>query len=226
VIGVYAVLVGGGPSPRQLSDGLGRRLPLASRALDWLVITASGTEQVGALPGVLERFPPISLLWAGSPQGTYDSRVLLEAVVEEGILVTPAETGQVLDLGEGVRLRVVWAGERGAVLLLEWENFRLLLPGGVAFEAFQALENGRSIGPVSALLLADGGYAPSSPPEWIENLHPQVILLSVDSLNRRGLPSPETLEAVEGYPLLRTDRNGWIQIETDGERMWVEVERR
>jgi beta-lactamase superfamily II metal-dependent hydrolase len=39
------------------------------------------------------------------------------------------------------------------------------------------------------------------------------------------LPSPETLDAVQGYTLLRTDRNGWIEVTTDGERMWVEVEK-
>ena len=44
--------------------------------------------------------------------------------------------------------------------------------------------------------------------------------------DREGLPSPETLEALEGYTLLRTDRNGWIELTTDGEQMWVEVERR
>jgi beta-lactamase superfamily II metal-dependent hydrolase len=43
--------------------------------------------------------------------------------------------------------------------------------------------------------------------------------------DRNGLPSPETLEAVEGYSFLRTDRNGWIQLSTDGEQLWVEVER-
>jgi hypothetical protein len=36
----------------------------------------------------------------------------------------------------------------------------------------------------------------------------------------------ETLEVVEGYTLLRTDRNGWIELSTDGERMWVEVDKR
>jgi hypothetical protein len=30
---------------------------------------------------------------------------------------------------------------------------------------------------------------------------------------------------VEGYTLLTTDRNGWIEITTGGEQMWVEVER-
>jgi hypothetical protein len=41
----------------------------------------------------------------------------------------------------------------------------------------------------------------------------------------RGRPAAETLAAVAGYALLRTDRNGWIRLSTDGERMWVEVER-
>jgi beta-lactamase superfamily II metal-dependent hydrolase len=82
------------------------------------------------------------------------------------------------------------------------------------------------LAPVTALLLAEGGYAPLNPPEWIEKLRPQVVLLSVAKGDRRGLPSPETLEAVKGYTLLRTDRNGWIELITDGERMWVEVERK
>jgi len=50
-----------------------------------------------------------------------------------------------------------------------------------------------------------------------------MVLLSVASGDVRGLPSPETLEAVEGYTLLRTDRNGWIELTPDGDQMWVEV---
>jgi len=33
------------------------------------------------------------------------------------------------------------------------------------------------------------------------------------------------LEAVEGYTLIRTDKNGWIELTMDGEQLWVEVER-
>jgi beta-lactamase superfamily II metal-dependent hydrolase len=51
-----------------------------------------------------------------------------------------------------------------------------------------------------------------------------VTLLSVAAGDYNGLPSPETLEAAQGYTLLRTDLNGWIRITTDGEEMWVEVE--
>ena len=73
------------------------------------------------------------------------------------------------------------------------------------------------------MLLADSGYAPINPPEWIANLHPQLVLLSVSAADKEGLPSPETLELLRGYTVLRTDRNGWIELTTDGEQMWVEV---
>jgi hypothetical protein len=30
---------------------------------------------------------------------------------------------------------------------------------------------------------------------------------------------------VQGYSLLRTDQNGWIELTTDGEQMWMGVEK-
>jgi beta-lactamase superfamily II metal-dependent hydrolase len=79
---------------------------------------------------------------------------------------------------------------------------------------------------VTALLLADSGYAPANPPEWIDKMHPQVVLLSVATGDREGRPDQEMLLALEGYTLLRTDKNGWIELTTDGEQLWVEVEKK
>ena len=62
-----------------------------------------------------------------------------------------------------------------------------------------------------------------NPPEWIAKLHPQAVMLSVAADD--AAPDPEVLEMLEGYNLLRTDRNGRIELTTDGEQMWVEVER-
>jgi beta-lactamase superfamily II metal-dependent hydrolase len=120
---------------------------------------------------------------------------------------------------------VLQSGARGAIFLVEWGNFRAVLPLGGGFDDLKALEYGKKFGQVSVLLLADNGYGPSNPPEWIENLSPEIVLLSVSSLDGGGMPSRETLEAVEGYTLLRTDRDGWIRVTTDGQRMWVEAAR-
>jgi beta-lactamase superfamily II metal-dependent hydrolase len=74
-------------------------------------------------------------------------------------------------------------------------------------------------------LIADSGYAPINPPQWIANLNPQLIILSVAAGDPDGLPHEETLEAIKDYPLLRTDFNGWIEVTTDGAEMWVEAEK-
>ena len=55
---------------------------------------------------------------------------------------------------------------------------------------------------------------------------PQLVLLSVAADDYQGRPDSAVLEAVEGRNLLRTDRDGWIEVETDGEQMWVEAEKK
>jgi competence protein ComEC len=220
------VLVGGGPSASALSDALGRRLPLYHRTLDALVVANPADEQVAALPRIIERFPPGQVLWVGGSQASSQARYLQIALNEAGIAPVTAESGQVLDLGQGASLKVLDVNRRGAVLFLEWHSFRLLLPVGMDVDSLPRVRREAGIVPVTAYLLANSGEATLNPPEWIEKLHPQVVLLSVAPGDREGLPSPETFEALQGYNLLRTDRNGWIELSTDGKKMWVEVERK
>jgi competence protein ComEC len=220
------VLINGGPSVTTLSDELGRRLPAFNRKLDWLIVAGTEEEDVAALPRVIERYPPDAILWSGNSQASFSSRVLNEYLAVSDITVTNAEPAQVLDLGEGATMKVLTGGPRGAVLLVEWKNFRTLLPIGMSFEALDELHNGASIGPISVLSLADAGYAPSNPPEWIANLNPEIVELSVDAGDQNGLPDSSVLESIKDYELLRTDQNGWIEITTDGEQMWVNVERK
>lgn len=219
------LLVDGGPSARSLSDALGRRLPLHHRRLDWLIVGGAQEEQIAGLPAALERFPPRQALWSGAPAGTPASRALQRSLGEAGVPVTLAESGQVLDLGQGAVLRVLSVSRRGLVALIEWGDFRALLPFGMDFETLDILQADSSLAGISVFLLADAGYAPVNPPEWIEKLHPQVVLLSVEPGRDTDRPSPETLQALQGYPLYRTDQNGWIEITTDGKQMWMAVEK-
>jgi competence protein ComEC len=223
--GRYA-LINGGPSTSLLSDSLGRRLPPFHRGLDWLVIASPRSEQIAGLSRNLDRFPPTHVLWAGLPSPAREADYLRENLTARSIPITSGETGQALQFGDGAGLRVLTAGRRGAILLLEWDRFRALLPLGVNDGDFESLRMGAAIGKVDVLLLADSGYAPLNPPEWIHNLNPTLVLLSVAADDRDGLPDQDTLTALDGYTLLRTDQKGWIHLSTDGEKMWVEVAKR
>ena len=220
------ILINGGPSASLLSDGLGRRLPPLDRRLDWLIVASTQENQLSGLPRVVERITPSNVLWAGNVEASFSARNLDEWFTDHDIPVTRAETGSELDLGEGAVLHILNVNSRGAVLLLEWNTFRALLPLGMNFNALEELNYGKGTGIVSLLLLGDSGYAPINPPEWINNLSPQLIILSVAAGDRDGLPHEGTLKAVEDYPLLRTSQNGWIEVTTDGTKMWVEAGKR
>lgn len=218
------VLVNGGSSPVQLSDQVGRQLTFARRSFDYWIVGAPLDKAIGANLHVLDQFPPETVYWAGRLNASNAAVRLYEGLVDRAIPVQTAQDGDILDLGGGAVLSVVALTSRGAVMVLEYGDFRALLPLGMDEDALQTLEMGRTIGPVSVLLLAEEGLPMLNPEEWITTLAPQVVLLSIDPANRSGAPAPETLDALAPYSLLRTDQHGWIQLSTDGAQMWVAVE--
>jgi competence protein ComEC len=220
-----SLLVDGGQSPSALADALGRRLSPFDRRLDWLVVASPQEQQVAALPRNLVRYPAAAVLWAGNPEASYSAGQLSLWLADNAIPVTQAFTGAALDLGQGATLKVSRVSPRGAVLLVEWQGFRALLPVGMNFDTLAELDNGKKIGSVSLLLLADSGFAQVNPPEWLSALQPRLAILSVAADDPDGLPEPSVLDALAGTTLLRTDRNGWIEVSTDGAGMWVEVEK-
>jgi competence protein ComEC len=220
------VLINGGPSTISLSDSLGRRMPVFNRYLDWLVVADIDNNDLSGITNNLERFTPQNVLWAGNTFGTYPVLDLKNMLTDLAISITRAQSGQTLDLGSGAQLSVFSTNNRGAVFYLEWDNFRMLLPMGMDFESMGEILSDSAMRNLSALMLSESGYAPLNPPELIYFINPQVALLSVAAADRSGLPSAETIEAIGGYNLLRTDLNGWIEITTDGKQMWVESEKR
>ena len=219
------VLINGGPSTSELSDELGRRLPFFSRRLDWLIVASTNENDLSALPRVVERYPPENVLWSGNIQASFSARSLDEYFAQNGIPVSRAEAGQQLELGDGAFIKVQVVGPRGSVLLLQYGDFRALLPLGLSEGTLESLEYGNTVGKVDVFLLADSGYAPSNPPDIIENVSPDLVVLSVAAGDPDGLPAQDVLDSLKGYSLLRTDRSGWISVTTDGKKMRVEVER-
>ena len=219
------LLINGGPSASLLSDGLGRRIPSLNRELDWLIIASTQENQLAALPRVVQRVPPKNVLWSGNVEASYAARSLSKWFIDQDTPVVQAETGMQFDLGEGATLSVVNVNTRGTVLLIEWNTFRALLPIGMNFTALEELSMGEDIGPVNALLIADSGYAPVNPPEWLANLAPEILVLSVEAGDKDGLPQEEIKALMDEHPGLRTDLNGWVHLATDGERVWIDVQK-
>jgi Competence protein len=44
--------------------------------------------------------------------------------------------------------------------------------------------------------------------------------------DRHARPASEVLQSVQGYTLLRSDQNGWVELTIDRWKLWVEVEKK
>ncbi len=220
----HFVLIDGGPSPSELADQIGRRLPPFNRQIDYLVIASTQENEVAALPRLLQNDHPTNVLWSGNIQASFSSEQVNTQLKQQHIPVKMVQAGDDLDLSEGARLRVLGVTTRGAVLLVEWQKFRVLLPFGIDFDLLSSFQQGKTIGSVTALSLADNGYAPSNPSDWLANLDPQLFILSVAPSDPNGLPDPALIQSLAGTNLLRTDTNGWVDLSSDGQKMWITVQ--
>ncbi len=221
----HHALINGGPSVSMLSDALGRRVSPLDSSLDWVIMATTEESQVAALPRILPRYPPQNALVAGNAGGSYSSQAVMEWLNTNSVPVTQAETGQLFDLGDGALIRVMDVSSRGATLMVSWQKFHMLLPIGANLATLDTLHNGKDIGPIDAVSLAQSGYAPLAPKAWFDNLNPRLVVISVASGDLNGRPDKETLDSLAGRAVLRTDINGWIDVATDGSQMWVTVQR-
>ena len=220
-----SILINSGDSPSRLLEALDRWLPLPYRRLDWVVIAGARQAQIGGIVELIERGRVANLWWA-IPQSENRAATAIQRAAKESLVpIYPAQVGQSLDLGEGAQLSLIAKGERGAVFILEWQRFRAFLPFGLDSELRkQVLESGQ-LRPVSLWLLANNGSSWYNPPQFLYHLQPQLVWLSVAQGDWYGLPHAETIQILQGYPLLRTDLHGWVHLQTDGEHLWVKVEK-
>jgi len=217
-----AVLIGGGPGALTLSRALDRTLPLFTRTLDLLVIAAPGSDHLGALPDVLERYAVTRAVLTRAPGFSAAYRVLVEALNTSGVEVLDAGTQPVLDLGDGVTLRVLADTTHGSLLRIEAGRFSLLAAPGLTAEdaaSFTALGLAQ---PATALLLAHSGADDANSAAWVQAINPTLVLIAAQP---GALPDPALLSRLPGRNLLCTDLSGAITLMTDGTQLWVETER-
>jgi len=213
------VLIGGGQRPSRLNQYLGQMLPAGDRTLDAVVVGSAYRDDLNALTGSLAKYPPDSALWGVDPEVNQTTATVYTMLEESQIAIITLETGQTLSLGDEVELRVLWTGERGAVLWLKWEHFTALLPTGKVEDYWLAAPE-----PPDVILLPDGLKAESLPLPTVNLWAPSVILLPMAESDLPLHGDHELVTQLDGYPLVSSLDHGWVRVSTDGERLWVNSE--
>ncbi len=219
------VLINGGPSTKRLSEHLGRRMPPFQRELDLLLITSPAKNDLDALSGILPRFNPNQVIWLGDHNISWEGEHLRAQMEDDQIPVVSGKAGQLLLFSDGLRVKILSVNPRGGTILIQYGSFQALFPFGLSGDDRLDWGQGRELGNLSVYYLADNGYQSSNPGAWIENLNPELLLLSVGIKDSGGLPDRGLLDRLGGYSLLRTDQNGNITLISDGKKLWIRVDR-
>jgi competence protein ComEC len=237
--GNQQILVDGGPSTRTITLALGDRMPFWDRSIDLLVLTHPHQDHLAGLIEVLRRYRVDQVLY---PSLDYPSPLFdewLRTVAEKGIKSTVVLSGQHIDLGDGVALEVLCftplpgaasdIDNEGVVLHLEYGTVSFLFTADIKSDAEWELIRERASLTSTVLKVAHHGSSTSTTPEFLSVVNPAIAVISVGADNDFGLPDEEVLvrleEQVGPDNLYRTDGHGTITFTTDGEKLWVEIEK-
>jgi competence protein ComEC len=164
-------------------------------------------------------------------ESPYEDDALDEAA-ERGVRVVTARAGQHYRLGR-LELSVLWPddsaqpgddpNDHAIVLLASYGGIDMLLTADAETNVTGRLR----LPAVEILKVAHHGSADDGLPALLDRLRPRVAVISVGRGNDYGHPTPSTLAALaatEGLAVFRTDLDGSVVVESDGERISVRTE--
>jgi competence protein ComEC len=211
------VLVDAGGSGRQLATALGDALPFWDRQLDLLILTDPG--QADALPTLAGRYRFDAVIAGGASPSAADADAL--AALNDVPQPVTAQAGETVHVGDGVTLMALSAPP--SAWMLTYGEVQMFLPGDLSAESAGALLISGQPLQAAVMLVPGGGHREVATEALLTAVSPAVAVMSVSEGNSAGLPHAEVLErlAALGTAIYRTDRDGDIEIISDGTQLWV-----
>jgi hypothetical protein len=208
------MLINGQSDSRALSSDLGKRIPLFGHHLDGLLLTGSSPGALEGLPAVLARFPAQAAFWSRTIPSSAALDALQVGLTAQTTPISLLDAGEELDLGGGVHLQVLVASADGAALLVQYGRFSALLPGGITPDALSAVD--LTLPPDVLVLGAKDAVQPGAVDltDWSQ-FQPGLVVWQGDP----------RLQQSDGPAWLNLAEHGWAVITSDGQKMWIEVER-
>ena len=218
---------GGDPGNRVLVPFLRSR---GISAIDLLVATHPDDDHVQGLVAAVNRLSVRAALDSGIPSGLGPCTRLRAAWKARGVRVHTARRGQVFELGGGAHLEVLHPVEpfltgthsddnnNAIVLRLVYGKIRVLFTADAEREAEESLLRSGLDLQADVLKAGHHGSRGSTSAAFLKAIQPTAAILSCGRNNRFGHPHKETLQRLEGVQLFRTDQQGAIVLETDGEQ--------
>lgn len=222
----HQILIDGGPDDTIL-EKLGDEMPFWDRTIDLIILTHPEQDHISGLIEVLKNYKVGNILWTGVVRDTAEYEEWQRLIEEEGARIHIAQAGQKIIMPRTVfgilhpfenleRKEVKNTNNTSIVVRLVFDKTSLLFTGDAYKSAERELiKSGAEINS-DILKVGHHGSKTSSAEEFIQAVSPEIAVIQCGKNNPYGHPHPQTLQALEGIKILRTDLDGDIKIISDG----------
>lgn len=200
--------------------------------IDYLVGTHPHADHIGGMDDVIREFEIGEFYMPKVSANTKTFEDVLDAAAEKEMKIKTAKAGKYIFETESASCRILSPAEEkysglneySAVLMLSCGNVNFLLTGDAEAENEYAISG--NIG-ADVLKVAHHGSSSSSTEAFLKRVNPDYAVISVGADNKYSHPSDEVVKRLSqcGAKILRTDVNGDIIIETDGENILYRTEK-
>lgn len=217
-----ALVVDTGPDPAAMDRCL---RDLGIRHVPLLVLSHFHADHVAGLPGAL-RGRTVGAIQTSTVRDTPEQAEFVDRIAADaGVPLIAASPGERRHIGDDLSWEVLWPPERAAAagygsndssvtLLVRAGRVTLFLPGDLEpLAQQQLLAENPELPDVDVVKVAHHGSAGQHPP-LMDQLRPEIALISCGAGNFYGHPATTTLTALQrsGATVLRTDTDGALAI--------------
>ena len=228
--GANQMLVDGGPDDKVLTC-LARHMPFFDKRIEVVILTHPQADHMSGLINVVRRYSIVRFVKGEQSNNTQGYEELMQEIRNKKLEIRSLYTGDEIQI-QNLKFKIIWP-ERG------FESKELndtAIVGRLSFGGFDALLTGDAdsrvelaematglIVPVEVLKVPHHGSKTGMLASWLKQVKPKLAVISVGKTNGYGHPSSEAIKLLQevGSKMMRTDRDGEVEVVSDGKRWWV-----
>ncbi len=224
------VLVDGGPDRSVLRE-LSKVMPWWDRSIDVVIATHPDADHISGLVDVLQRYRVHYIFQPGVEKNTGPAESMLLSVAKEGAHEIIARRGQIIDLGEGAYIEILFpdrdvsnveTNTASIVARLVYGDTAFMLTGDspIAIEKYLVQLDGKALAS-NFLKAGHHGSRTSSSALFVGFVSPEYAVFSRGCDNSYGHPHEEVVELFKRFEIQTHDtcEEGTVTLVSDGQNV-------